>query len=388
MTTTPEDPNAPLDDADITTSGSDPAAGGGDADGTDGGDADGTDGGDADGTRRHRRRRHRRWRRRRHRRRRRGRHRRRRLGRHRRVRALNEIRPGSGAGTPALDLLSGDAQTFTAKVWASLVHLHEIDPADLVGLLSLDDADALLTGSAIRTPAVRIARDGNVLGESSYIRPGATIAGRPLTGLVDARKALELFAGGATVVFQGLHRFHPPLVDLVAHLELELGHPCQANAYLTPPGSQGFAVHADTHDVFVFQTHGTKQWEVHHPRGERACEQPDDAGHGPDCRVDDVLLRPGLSMYLPTGTPHAARAQDDGLPARHHRHQPAHLARPGRAHRRRPARRGRRPTTCRPAGSAVPRTWRRGSSTGCRPSPSRWPPSIPHAPSTARRSGS
>jgi hypothetical protein len=29
-----------------------------------------------------------------------------------------------------------------------------------------------------------------------------------------------------------------------------------------------------------------------------------------DCRVDDVLLRPGLSMYLPTGTPHSARAQD------------------------------------------------------------------------------
>ena len=32
------------------------------------------------------------------------------------------------------------------------------------------------------------------------------------------------------------------LTRLVAELELELGHPCQANAYLTPPGSQGFAV--------------------------------------------------------------------------------------------------------------------------------------------------
>jgi hypothetical protein len=67
-------------------------------------------------------------------------------------------------------------------------------------------------------------------------------------------------------------------------------------------------VHTDTHDVFVFQTEGTKQWEVHHPRGERPCEH---GSHGDDCRVDDVLLRPGLSMYLPTGTPHAARAEDD-----------------------------------------------------------------------------
>ena len=188
------------------------------------------------------------------------------------------------------------------------MHVHETDPADLVGLLSLDDADALLTGAAIRTPAVRVARDGSVLGESAYVRRGATIAGKALSGLVDPRKALDLFAEGATIVFQGLHRYHPPLTDLVARLELELGHPCQANAYLTPPGSQGFAVHTDTHDVFVFQTHGTKLWEIHHARGERGCEHGD---HGPDCRVDEVLMRPGLSMYLPTGTPHAARAQDD-----------------------------------------------------------------------------
>ena len=172
------------------------------------------------------------------------------------------------------------------------MHLHRTDPALLVGLLSLDDADQLLTSTAIRTPSIRLARDGSVLAESTYTR-GATLAGKQLTGLVDPRKALAAFGDGATVVFQGLHRYWPPLTRLVAELELELGHPCQANAYLTPPGSQGFAVHSDSHDVFVFQTEGSKRWEVHTPDG-----------------VEDVLLEPGLSMYLPTGTPHAARAQD------------------------------------------------------------------------------
>jgi hypothetical protein len=47
---TDEDFDAPLDDSDITSSGSDPAPAGGDADGTDGGDADGTDGDGTDGT--------------------------------------------------------------------------------------------------------------------------------------------------------------------------------------------------------------------------------------------------------------------------------------------------------------------------------------------------
>ncbi len=205
-----------------------------------------------------------------------------------------ERQPG-GEPLEALDLLSGDAQTFREKIWASRIHLHHTEPERLVGFLSFDDVDRLLTGTAIRTPAVRIARDGSVLPSSAYTRH-ATLAGQPLTGLLDPRKVFTLFEEGATVVLQGLHRYWEPLGALVADLELALGHPCQANAYLTPPGSQGFAVHEDTHDVFVFQTHGRKVWEVGDP--------------DPDGRRQTVVLEPGVSMYLPTGTPHAARAED------------------------------------------------------------------------------
>lgn len=193
----------------------------------------------------------------------------------------------------ALQLLSGDAQTFVDKVWASAVHVHRAAPDDVVGLLSIDDVDHLLTSTAMRTPALRVAQDGTVLPASRYTR-SATLAGESLTGLVDARKTFELFDGGATLVLQGLHRYWPPLTHLVRSLESELGHPCQANAYLTPPGSQGLALHSDTHDVFVFQTYGRKLWEVHDDDGQR-----------------EVMLEPGVSMYLPTGTPHAARAQSD-----------------------------------------------------------------------------
>lgn len=192
----------------------------------------------------------------------------------------------------ALELLSGDAQTFIDKVWASRVHVHHAHPDDVVDLLSLDDVDQLLTSTAIRTPAVRLAQNGSVLASSRFTRK-ATIAGEPLSGLVDARKVLDLFGGGATVVLQGLHRYWPPLTQLVRELELALGHPCQANAYLTPPGSQGFALHSDTHDVFVFQTYGTKLWEVHDEAGAR-----------------EIVMQPGTCVYLPTGTPHAARTQE------------------------------------------------------------------------------
>ncbi len=192
----------------------------------------------------------------------------------------------------ALHLLSGDPRTFVEEVWARRAQVHRGSAADLAALLSLDDVDHLLTSTALRTPALRLAQDGEVLASSRYTR-SATLAGVALTGLVDARRVFDLMDGGATVVLQGLHRYWQPITDLVRDLEVTLGHPCQANAYLTPPGSQGFALHSDSHDVFVLQTYGCKHWQVHDEDRQR-----------------EVLLEPGTSLYLPRGTPHAARTEE------------------------------------------------------------------------------
>lgn len=167
-----------------------------------------------------------------------------------------------------------------------------MEPETAHKLFSLADADDLITSSGIRTPALRVAKDGSVLSEAAYTQ-SATLAGKPVTGLVDPRRLLELFDDGATIVFQGLQRYWPPITELITALERDLGHPCQANAYLTPPGAQGFAVHADTHDVFVLQTEGRKEWELH--------------GDG---EVEKLVMEPGRCVYLPTGTRHAARTQD------------------------------------------------------------------------------
>src|SRR5262245_66657166 len=102
--------------------------------------------------------------------------------------------------------------------------------------------------------------DGSVLPSRRFTR-SATMGGVVLAGLVDARKVLALLDAGATLVLQGLHRYWPPLAELVRGLELSFGHACQANAYLTPPGSQGFAFQSDTHDAFVVHTYGGKDWE-------------------------------------------------------------------------------------------------------------------------------
>ncbi len=71
------------------------------------------------------------------------------------------------------------------------------------------------------------------------------------------------------------------------------------NAYITPPGAQGLALHADPHDVFVLQAFGRKHWEVHAAPGE------------PEREPLDADVGPGDCIYMPTGTP-ARRDDRDG----------------------------------------------------------------------------
>jgi len=130
--------------------------------------------------------------------------------------------------------------------------------------------------------------------------------------VADPAALFQEFRDGATIVFQGLQRSHAPLTAFCRAVELELSCSVQANAYVTPAGSQGLGVHYDTHDVFVLQLAGTKQWTIHPPvlrdplpsqpwRGTAA-----DAGE-PCLSVD---LKAGDSLYVPRGFLHSAKAQE------------------------------------------------------------------------------
>jgi Cupin superfamily protein len=119
---------------------------------------------------------------------------------------------------------------------------------------------------------------------------------------------LEEFERGATLVLQGLHYSWPPLANFCRVFEQELGHPAQANAYLTPREAQGLPVHHDTHDVFSLQVAGEKRWVVYEPRFDLPLkDQRYKPEMGPPGQpVHDVLLKPGDTLYLPRGWLHEA----------------------------------------------------------------------------------
>lgn len=159
-------------------------------------------------------------------------------------------------------------------------------------LISVGDFDTLLARSLLPAAAFRLVRDGGPIPEKSYTRP---FGGRRSEHLAVADPTLvwDLFHEGATIVLEGLHKYWAPLAGFCRELEHDLGHPTQVNAYITPPGSQGFARHVDVHDVFVLQIHGEKLWEVADGVGSE--------------RLEPVHLKAGDCLYIPTDCAHSAR---------------------------------------------------------------------------------
>jgi uncharacterized RmlC-like cupin family protein len=85
------------------------------------------------------------------------------------------------------------------------------------------------------------------------------------------------------------------------------------NLYFTPPGAQGFAPHADGHDVFVLQVSGRKHWRVFGSRIPLPLEEqkvPVNRQHPGRC-VIEALLEPGHVLYIPRGCIHSGVADSE-----------------------------------------------------------------------------
>jgi bifunctional lysine-specific demethylase and histidyl-hydroxylase NO66 len=200
-------------------------------------------------------------------------------------------------GASALARCVGDVDRFLAQDWGRRPrHVRAADAAAFADLLPIDDVDHIVTTMALRAPAFRLVRDGSPVPPREYLR-SARVGSRPIDDLIDVGRVGALFGAGATIVLQGVQRYWPPVTAFCRALEQALTHAVQANAYVTPPGSSGFDVHADVHDVFALQTHGRKRWVVY-PRGRGA--RP---GVGPRAEPR------GLPVH-PEGVRHAAQTID------------------------------------------------------------------------------
>jgi bifunctional lysine-specific demethylase and histidyl-hydroxylase NO66 len=166
--------------------------------------------------------------------------------------------------------------------------------------------------TGLRFPGFRLVKEGAKLDVSDYTvdLPWRPV---PFARTADVERVLAEFDAGATIVIQGLHLNRAETATFCTALEGAVGHPVQANAYYTPRGSQGLAVHHDTHDVFVLQIAGEKRWLVYEPVLELPLKEQRyraDVDGQPGEAVIDTVLGAGDALYLPRGWLHEARTSD------------------------------------------------------------------------------
>ena len=219
-------------------------------------------------------------------------------------------------GGPALRRVVADPGRFAAEYWgrAALLTRSADLPAGFADLLSLDGVDELLSSRGLRTPFLRVAKDGSVVGDKQFTTRGGV--GAEIADQVSDDKVAALFAKGHTIVLQALHRTWPALIEFATQLNADAGHAVQINAYITPPESQGFSGHYDVHDVFVLQFAGAKHWTVHEPvypdplRNQPWQQRSADVAKAAreNVPVIDEVLHPGDALYVPRGFLHSAKA--------------------------------------------------------------------------------
>lgn len=197
-------------------------------------------------------------------------------------------------------------ETFLDEVFGRR-HLHT--PAKELGagdntfddLFSLQALETLF-GQGLQVSAVRLVRDGVEM---------------PVTGadgFADTDHLRNGIAAGQTLIVRSVHRLHPPVRQFAHRLAADLGHPVTVNAFVTPASSVGVDLHFDVQDVMVLQIAGEKTWRLRTPPFPdplpadawfdvtAARRQEMLAASAP---LDDLVLRPGDTLYFPRGTFHA-----------------------------------------------------------------------------------
>jgi ribosomal protein L16 Arg81 hydroxylase len=195
---------------------------------------------------------------------------------------------------------------FINQYWENEpLHIRGRDPKLFHELLSTSALEKILFYCRPRSPDLRVIHEQVELPCSRYERAD---------GALDLNALYKAFDEGSTFIVNGIERFHPPLAELRRDLELDLDFQVVTNAYFSPPNSRGLHAHFDTHDVFVLQIEGEKEWRLFGSAEDlpllgafQPVVEDESVGEPVTC----VRLCPGDTLYVPRGWLHDARTHTE-----------------------------------------------------------------------------
>lgn len=190
------------------------------------------------------------------------------------------------------------ATDFLAHHWQTQALHIPAKTSDKFGhLFSWETLSYLLNFHEKKYPLFRLAYDKKVLKEA------------------DNEHFLKRCQEGATLIIDQIDKRVPEVAQLAQAIryELGIGHRTQVNGYCSWPGKQGFDCHYDTHEVFILQIEGSKEWFVF-PDTIKAPlpDQSSSEASPPDTPpYIHTTLNAGDVLYIPRGHWHYAIAKNE-----------------------------------------------------------------------------
>jgi Cupin superfamily protein len=174
--------------------------------------------------------------------------------------------------------------------------------------ITLERVEQLVAGGNLQPPLLSLVRDGSsVPAAECLLTTRYPYPSSPPTATLDFARVVRAFREGHTLKLIGCDRFIPELASATNSLRKYLGHPVLGVMFIAPPGGNGFGIHADSLDTFVFQLAGIKEWEVFDRLPGRIPFGLIDRAETGGPRFT-ATLEPGDVLFLPRGCPHAAKA--------------------------------------------------------------------------------
>ena len=202
-----------------------------------------------------------------------------------------------------------NAEEFFEQYWElQPLHVSRKDSGHFSEILSAEGINRYLSDNELKYPDIQVVDANRSISAKSY----------STNRIIQPDQLLEHHSKGATIILSEVHKKFSAMTEVCWRVNRAFQVVSQANAYLSPPGNQGFHTHYDTHDVFVLQVAGRKTFrfypsdielpftdDTYHPDG-------DSSGDA----LEHVELSAGDTLYIPRGMVHDALASE-GEPSLH-----------------------------------------------------------------------
>jgi mannose-6-phosphate isomerase-like protein (cupin superfamily) len=197
------------------------------------------------------------------------------------------------------------SEDFFREHWRRChLHINDSSSSCFASVFALTDLDLLFNASAGVADDWFFYRSIDRVERSTYLTSD---------GQVQLNRIYALYREGGTIHLRNLQRYLPAIEKLWRSLSHYFHTQVRINLWATSSNEFTPFIHYDTHDIFILQVHGRKQWTLYQrnpklyaPRSGSTSLDRQDVG----VPVHTIPLTAGDILYVPAGQPHCVTTMD------------------------------------------------------------------------------